>query len=69
MTKSPPTPWQTVLRSYRKANGWTQLQAARNCSVALRTWIGWENAQRVPSRITRRLITLTCPGIELPENS
>ncbi len=42
----------------------TQAEAATRTRVALRTWISWENDQRVPSGPALELLKIAFPGEE-----
>lgn len=64
MTKSPLSgPWPARLRALRTKLKLTQAQAADRLGVATRTWIAWENAQRVPGRLAQRLLKDTFPDL------
>lgn len=61
MAKTYPPTWKRRLQALRKKHGLTQEQAAQRAGVALRTWIAWENRQRIPSNITARLLAHAFP--------
>jgi DNA-binding transcriptional regulator YiaG len=63
MTKKPVTSWSERLKALRVRLDLTQAQMAERFGVPTRTWISWENAQRVPSRSSQRLLVLTFPEL------
>ncbi len=50
------------LKALRKRLGLSQAKAAARISVARRTWINWENNQRVPSAQASALLDLLAAG-------
>lgn len=56
-------PWPAKLRDLRERLGLTQAEAAEKAGVALRTWISWENAHRVPGRLASNLLRATFPDL------
>lgn len=49
-------PWPARLKALRQLLDITQREAAERIGVSTSTWVSWENAQRVPGRITQRLL-------------
>lgn len=55
--------WPKKLKALRDRHKLTQAAAAEKAGVSLRTWISWENAQRIPSGPTARLLTMVFPDL------
>jgi DNA-binding transcriptional regulator YiaG len=61
MAKRTGNPWPARLKKLRAKYGLTQKDAAERIGVALRTWISWENRQRIPSGLAVRLLKNSFP--------
>ena len=48
--------WPSYLQGLRAARGLTQIQMAARLHVSASAYIKWENDQRVPSRLARKVI-------------
>ncbi len=59
--KKPAGTWRQRLKRVREDLGITQVEAAERLGVPVRTWIGWENNQRNPSRTAQALLKITFP--------
>jgi DNA-binding XRE family transcriptional regulator len=61
MAKKSGNKWPGRLKTLRAKYDLTQREAAERIGVALRTWISWENDQRIPSRLAERLLHNSFP--------
>lgn len=55
--------WAARLQALRHKLDLTQAQAAERADIAVRTWIAWENGQRFPGRIARKLLAQAFPDL------
>ncbi len=62
MVKKQKTGLPKKLEDLRTRRGLTQVQAAELVGVSPRTWISWENSQRTPGRMARRLLQEAFPS-------
>lgn len=56
--------WAKRLRRLRERHQLTQVAAAERTGVTPSAWIAWENSQRTPGRIARRLLLAAFSDLE-----